>query len=52
MGQAMQAQAKQVVGLAGFVDEFLPFAGDVAVQEAEQGTVDVHGVGPAEAGPG
>ena len=47
--QPVQAQAQQVVGLVGVLDEFLQFVEDVAVQEAEQGTVDVQGVRPAEA---
>jgi hypothetical protein len=45
--QPVQAQAQQVVGLVRVLDEFLQFVEDVAVQEAEQGTVDVQGAGPA-----
>ena len=48
----MQAQPQQVVGLVRVVDEFLQFVEHMAVQEAEQGPVDVQRVGAAEAGPG
>src|SRR5579862_5065749 len=51
-GEAVQAEAQQVVGLVGTDGEFLEFVEDVAVQEAEQGPVDVQGVGTAEPGPG
>ena len=50
--QPVQAQPQQVVGLVRFLDEFLQLVEDVAVQEAEQGPVDVQGVGPAEPGAG
>ena len=48
----MQAEPQQVVGFVWVVDEFLQFVEDVAVQESEQGAVDVQRVGSAEAGPG
>src|ERR1700734_2017016 len=51
-GEAVQAEAEQVVGLVGADGEFLEFVEDVAVQEAEQGAVDVQGVGAAEPGAG
>src|SRR3984893_13039402 len=41
-----------VVALVGADGEFLELVEDVAVQEAEQGPVDVQGVGPAEPGSG
>src|SRR6202050_2666771 len=50
--QPVQAEPEQVVGLVGFLDEFLEFVEDVAVQEAEQGAVDVQGVGSGEPGAG
>jgi hypothetical protein len=50
--QPVQAEPQQVVGLVGVVDEFLELVQDVAVQEPEQGPVDVQGVGSAEPGPG
>ena len=50
--QPVQAEPEQVVGLVGVLDEFLEFVQDVAVQEPEQGPVDVQGVGSAEPGPG
>jgi hypothetical protein len=50
--QPVQAQPQQVVGLVRVLDEFLQFVQDVAVQESEQGPVDVQGVGPAEPGAG
>ena len=50
--QPVQAEPQQVVGLVGVLDEFLQLVQDVAVQEPEQGPVDVQGVGPAEPGPG
>ena len=50
--QPVQAQPEQVVGLVGVVDEFLELVEDVAVQEPEQGPVDVQGVGGAEPGAG
>jgi hypothetical protein len=48
--QPVQAQPQQVVGLVRVVDEFLQFVEDMAVQEPEQGPVDVQGVGAAEPG--
>jgi len=48
----VQAQAQQVVGLLRVLGEFLEFVEDVAVQEAEQDTVDVQGIRSAEAGAG
>src|ERR1700733_16080952 len=48
--EAVQAEAEQVGGLVGADGEFLEFVGDGAVQEAEQGAVDVEGVGAAEPG--
>ena len=48
----MQAEPQQVVGFLGAVDEFLELVEDVAVQEPEQGPVDVQGVGSAEPGAG
>ena len=50
--QPVQAQPQQVVGLVRVFDEFLQFVEDVAVQEAEQGPVDVQRVGSAVPGPG
>ena len=50
--QPVQAQPEQVVGLVGVIDEFLELVEDVAVQEPEQGPVDVQGVGRAEPGAG
>ncbi len=50
--EPVQAEAEQVVGLVGADGEFLELVEDVAVQEAEQGPVDVQGVGAAEPGPG
>ena len=50
--QPVQAEPEQVVGLVGADGEFLELVQDVAVQEAEQGPVDVQGVGSAEPGPG
>jgi hypothetical protein len=50
--QPVQAQPQHVVGLVRVLDEFLEFVEDVAVQESEQGPVDVQGVGSAEPGPG
>ena len=50
--QPVQAQPQQVVGLVRVLDEFLQLVEDVAVQESEQGPVDVQGVGPAEPGAG
>ena len=50
--QPVQAQPQQVVGLVRVLDEFLQLVEDVAVQESEQGPVDVQRVGPAEAGAG
>ena len=50
--QPVQAEPEQVVGLLGADGEFLEFVQDVAVQEPEQGPVDVQGVGSAEPGPG
>ena len=47
----MQAEPEQVVGLLGADGEFLELVQDVAVQESEQGPVDVQGVGFAEPGP-
>ena len=46
--QPVQAEPEQVVGLVGVLDEFLELVQDVAVQEAEQGPVDVQGAGSAE----
>src|SRR3984885_1989258 len=51
-GQPVQAEPQQVVGLVGVDGEFLELVQDVAVQEPEQGPVDVQGVGAAEPGPG
>ena len=48
--QPVQAQPQQVVGLVRVLDEFLQLVQDVAVQESEQGPVDVQGVGSAEPG--
>ena len=48
----MQAQPKQVIGLIRVLDEFLQLVQDVAVQESEQGPVDVQGIGSAESGAG
>jgi len=48
--QPVQAQPQQVVGLVWVLDEFLQLVQDVAVQESEQGPVDVQGVGSAEPG--
>ncbi len=48
--QPVQAEPQQVVGLVGVVDEFLELVQDVAVQEPEQGSVDVQRVGSAEPG--
>ena len=50
--QPVQAQPQQVVGLVRVVDEFLQLVEHMAVQEAEQGPVDVQRVGAAEAGAG
>src|SRR4029077_13146795 len=50
--QPVQAQPQQVVGLVRVLDEFLEFVEDVAVQESEQGPVDVQSVGSAEPGAG
>ena len=50
--QPVQAQPQQVVGLVRVLDEFLQLVQDVAVQESEQGPVDVQGVGSAEPGAG
>ena len=50
--QPVQAQPQQVVGLVRVVDEFLQLVEHMAVQEAEQGPVDMQRVGAAEAGPG
>src|SRR6202030_3080072 len=50
--EPVQAEPEQVVGLVGADGEFLELVQDVAVQEAEQGPVDVQGVGLAEPGPG
>jgi hypothetical protein len=50
--QPVQAEPQQVVGLVGVDGEFLEFVQDVAVQEPEQGPVDVQGAGSAEPGPG
>jgi hypothetical protein len=47
------ARSRPVHGLImAAVDNALKLVEDVAVQEAEQGAVDVQGVGPAEPGPG
>jgi hypothetical protein len=46
----VQAQSQQVVGLVRVIDEFLQLVEDMAVQEPEQGPVDVQGVGAAEPG--
>src|SRR5512133_310273 len=51
-GEPVQSEPQQVVGLFGFFDEFLELVEHVAVQEAEQGPVDVQGVGSAEPGAG
>ena len=51
-GQPVQAQPQQVVGLVGVLDEFLELVQEVAVQETEQGPVDVQRIGSAEPGPG
>jgi hypothetical protein len=48
----VQAEPQQVVALVGADGEFLELVQDVAVQESEQGPVDVQGVGSAEPGPG
>jgi hypothetical protein len=45
----VQTQPQQVVGV---VEEFLEFVEDVAVQEPEQGPVDVQGIGSGEPGAG
>jgi hypothetical protein len=50
--QPVQAQPQQVVGLVGVVDEFPELVEHVPVQAAEQGPVDVQGVGSAEASAG
>ena len=50
--QPVQAEPQQVVGLVRVLDEFLQLVQDVAVQESEQGPVDVQGVGSAEPGAG
>ena len=50
--QPVQAQPQQVVGLVRVDGEFLQLVQDVAVQEPEQGPVDVQGVGSAEPGAG
>ena len=44
--QQVQAEPQQVVGLVGVLDEFLELVQDVAVQEPEQGQVDVQASGP------
>ena len=43
--QPVQAEPEQGVGFVGADGEFLELVEDVAVQEAEQGPVDVQGVG-------
>ena len=50
--EPVQAEPEQVVGLVGIAGQFLQLVQDVAMQEAEQGPVEVQGVGSAEAGPG
>src|SRR5512133_1104224 len=50
--QPVQAQAQQGVGFLGPFDDLLQLVEDVAVQEPEQGPVDVQGVRPSEAGAG
>ena len=50
--QPVQAQPQQVVGLVRVLDEFLQLVEDVAVQESEQGPVDVKGVGSTKPGTG
>jgi hypothetical protein len=50
--QAVQAEAEQVVGLIGVLDKFLQLVEDVAVEESEEGSVDVQGVSSAESGAG
>jgi hypothetical protein len=48
----VQAQPQQVVGLVRVLDDLLQLVEYVAVEEAEQGPVDVQRVGTAEPGPG
>jgi hypothetical protein len=48
--QPVQAQPQQVAGLVLVVDEFLQFVEHMAVQEAEQGPVDVQRIGAGEQG--
>ena len=50
--QPVQAQPQQVVSLIGVFDDFLEFVKYVAVQEAEQGPVDVQCVRSGEASAG
>ena len=50
--QPVQAEPQQIIGLVGVLDEFLELVQDVAVQEPEQGPVDVQGTGSAEPGSG
>ena len=50
--EPVQAEPVQAVGLVRIAGQFLQLVQDVAVQEAEQGPVEVQGVGSAEAGPG
>jgi hypothetical protein len=51
-GQAVQAEAEQVVGLLGVVDQFLELVEDVALQESDEGSVDVQRADGAESGAG
>ena len=50
--QSVQAEPEQGVSLLGADGEFLELVEDVTVQKAEQGPVDVQGIGSAESGPG
>ena len=50
--EPVQAEPQQAVGLVGIAGQFLQLVQDLAMQEAEQGPVEMQGVGSAEAGPG